>query len=441
MLSVAAPNRRQMLQIGALGTVGLSLPQLLSAESASRSPQRKSCILIFANGGPAQLDTFDMKPDAPVEVRGEFNPIATNVPGIRICEYLPRLAGMADDFALVRSVTHRFNAHPAAAYIALTGHPPARDALFPAQPNDFPSVGAVLSRVLPSDPIMPSYVVEPHLSYDVGNIQPGQLSGFVGAAGQPFVAEGDPSRADYRVNVLTLNPALDSERLSVRRRLATRIDTQLAHVFRSQAAQGLDTHYERACNLLTSTAARQAFELHREPQRVRSRYGNHSYGQSYLLARRLVEAGVRMVLVNDSTGKANDRWDTHGGSFRPLRQNLPQTDAALSALLADLKARGLLESTLVIWMGEMGRSPRAPHADHWPMVYSILIAGGGIKGGQVYGSSDRNAAYPRDNPVSPGDVLATVYHAMGLAENTMIHDRSSRPHKLFNGKPIMNLFA
>jgi hypothetical protein len=271
----------------------------------------------------------------------------------------------------------------------------------------------------------------------VGNVQPGQLPGWLGSQGQPLLAEGDPSQPSFRVNNLTLAAGLSGRRLEDRRALAARIDGQLEHLGQSLAARNLDSYYERAFNLLSSPAAKQAFELQREPPAVRDRYGRHSYGQSYLLARRLVEAGVRMVLVNDSIGRGNDRWDTHGGSIKPLRdKNLPETDTALSALLVDLKERGLLDSTLVIWMGEMGRTPKAPHNDHWPMVYSILMAGGGIRGGQVHGSSDKNAAYPHDNPVSPGDVLATVYHLFGLSAETMIRDRENRPHHLFNGKPI-----
>ncbi|MGE3808964.1 MAG: DUF1501 domain-containing protein [Gemmataceae bacterium] len=447
MLSVpslrpGAIHRRQMMQVGAFGAVGLTLPQLLCAEAQAKAARKKSCILIFANGGPAQLDTFDLKPDAPAEVRGEFKPITTNVPGIQICEHLPKLARLASEYALVRSVSHNFKAHPAAAYIALTGHPPARDALFPAQPSDFPSVGSVLSSLVPSDPVLPSYVIAPHYSFDVGNIQPGQLSGWLGSQAQPLLAEGDPSKPNFKVNNLTLAQGLTGERIDSRRELAARIDGRLEHLGKTMAARNLDSYYERAFNLLSSPAAKQAFEIDREPPAVRDRYGRHSYGQSYLLARRLVESGVRMVLVNDSFGRAIDRWDTHGGSIKPLRdKNLPETDTALSALLTDLKERGLLDSTLVIFMGEMGRTPKAPHNDHWPMVYSILMAGGGIKGGQVYGASDKNAAYPQDNPVSPGDVLATIYSAFGLSAETMIQDRESRPHHLFNGKPIDALFS
>lgn len=439
-LRSGALTRRDMLQVGALGSVGLTLPQLLSAESSKRNTNLKSCIMIFANGGPAQLDTFDMKPDAPLEVRGEFKPINTTVPGIQICEHLPKLAKLAGDYALVRSVNHKFKAHPAAAYIALTGHAPARDALFPAAPSDFPSVGSVLSSLVPSDPVLPSYVIEPHFSFDVGNIQPGQLAGFLGSAVQPLVATGDPNKPNFKVDNLTLANGLDQQRLDARRSLAQRIDASLEHLGGTLAAQNLDNHYERAFKLLSSSKAKRAFDLNHEPPTVRDRYGRTTYGQSYLLARRLVESGVRMVMVNDSFGKANDRWDTHGGSIKPLRKNLPETDNALSALLTDLKDRGLLDSTLVVWMGEMGRTPKAPHSDHWPMVYSILMAGGGIRGGQVHGSSDRNAAYPNQNPVSPGDVLATIYHTFGLTEETMVYDRESRPHPLFAGKPIMPLF-
>ena len=451
MIGISVPTglrsmtRRELLRAGALGTLGLSLPQLLRAEASSRPARIKSCILIFAWGGPAQQETFDMKPDAPAEIRGAFRPIDTNVPGIRICEHLPRLSRLADQFAVIRSASHTSRIHNPGAYYALTGRAPSANVVeFPARRSDWPAVGSVLARVQPTSQPVPSYVVLPIFANDVGFPTPGQHAGFLGGGFDPLVVNADPNRPDFMVPALTPRPELRGERLQERGRLLQQVNAQAQAWSEVGAAGGLDAHYERAIHLVGTAAANQAFDLSGEPAAVRDRYGRTRHGQSVLLARRLVEAGVRLVLVNDAEDNGqNKRWDTHGDGFRTLRQNLPQTDAALSALLTDLRDRGLLESTLIVWMGEFGRSPRVDAGggrDHWPDVYSLLMAGGGIRGGQVHGASDSRAAYPRENPVGPEDIHATIYHALGLPESTMVHDQLSRPQALYHGRPISNLF-
>jgi len=435
-------NRRRLLQVGAFGTVGLSLPQLLQAETAGGGRSEMSCIMIFANGGPSQLDTFDPKPDAPAEIRGEFESIATTVPGVRVCEHLPKMAALAKEFALVRSVSHDIGAHMPAAYLALTGHRPNKlDHPVPATPADVPSVGSLIAKLRPAKAELPSYVVQPQLAYDAGYVQPGQHAGMLGDRYSPLVVDADPNIPDFRVKGLTLNGDLNPQRLAERLRLVSQIESRVDGLGRAIEARGLNEFHQQAHRLLSSSASKQAFDLKLEADDLRERYGRNRYGQSYLLARRLIESGVRMVMVNDILGHQNDRWDNHGGTFKPMRTALPETDAALSSLLIDLRERGLLDTTLVVWMGEMGRGPKAPHGDHWPQCYTVLMAGGGIQGGQVYGASDKHAAYPRDGACTPGDIIATIYHALGVPASTTVNDHKGRPIYVYNGEPIRTLFT
>ncbi|MBI1374051.1 MAG: DUF1501 domain-containing protein [Phycisphaera sp.] len=446
MLSFSDPlqperlTRRRFIQVGAMSAVGLTLPQLLRAEAAGATKRHKSCILIFCNGGPSQLDTFDMKPEAPSDIRGEFRPIPTTVPGMQICEHLPRLARRAHDFALIRTVSHTDALHPSATYWALTGHrPPASTLNLKPAPSHMPALGSALSRFMPSRRDLPSYVLAPQLCYDVGNTQPGQHAGMLGGAYDPFVVEGEPNDSDFHVQGLALNDHMSLARLRTRFELKQQLEERLDYLGASMSAQAIDAFNEQAFNLLSSPAAKKAFDLNQEPDTLRARYGRNRYGQSYLLARRLIESGVRTVMINDNIGSANDRWDTHSNNFPTLRKNLPETDAALATLLEDLRDRGLLDTTLVIWMGEIGRSPVHDHQDHWPQCYSVLMAGGGVQGGAIYGESDNHAAYPLSGGCTPGDVLATAYTAMGLPEDTEIHDQLGRPLQLFAGKPIREI--
>jgi len=444
-ISDTAPTRRELLRAGALGTLGLSLPQLLRAETAARPGKIKSCVFIFAWGGPAQQETFDMKPDAPAEIRGEFSPIATNVPGIRICEHLPKLAQLTNHCAIIRSATHKNRVHNPGAYYALTGRPPARDVVeFPAQRNDWPAVGSLLARVRPTAQTVPPYVVLPIFANDISIPTPGQHAGFLGASYDPLVINSDPSKSTFTVPALTPRAELTGDRLDARRGLLAQVNSQVEALHKIGSAGGLDRHMARAFDLVSSAQAKKAFDLEQEPPATRDRYGRTRHGQSVLLARRLVEAGVRLVLVNDAEDNGqNKRWDTHGDGFKTMRKYLPETDSAVSSLLTDLHDRGLLESTLIVWMGEFGRSPKVDKSGgraHWPDVYSVLLAGGGLRGGQVYGASDSRAAYPREQPVGPEEIHATIYHALGLPEDTHISDAIGRPLALYAGKPIYGLF-
>lgn len=442
----SAPTRRELLRAGALGTFGLSLPQLLRAESAARPAKIKSCVFIFAWGGPSQQETFDMKPDAPAEIRGEFKPIATNVTGIQFCEHLPKLARLANHCAIIRSATHKNRVHNPGAYYALTGRKPERDIVeFPARRGDWPGLGSVVAKIQqPAAATVPPYVILPIFANDINIPTPGQHAGFLGASYDPLIIHADPNKPNFSVPALTPRADLTADRLDTRRGLLGQVNAQAAGMARVAAGIDLDRHLQRAFDLVSSPVAKKAFDIGQESAANRDRYGRTRHGQSVLMARRLVEAGVRLVLVNDAEDSGqNKRWDTHGGGFKTMRKYLPETDNAVSSLIEDLRDRGLLDSTLIIWMGEFGRSPRVDNSggrDHWPDVYSVLLAGGGIRGGQVLGSSDSRAAYPRDNPVGPEQIHATIYHALGLPEETHLTDSIGRPMALYQGKPIHSLF-
>jgi hypothetical protein len=435
--------------------LGLTLPGLLRGdERPSRRPVRaKSVIFLHQFGGPTHLDTFDMKPAAPEGVRGEYRPIATSVPGIQVSERLPRLAQLADRFALVRSVNHNMKNHNGAAYYSLTGHaPPIDDIRLRDTLELFPAYGAVVDRLAPAAGGMPTFVSYPHVLRD-GSITPGQHASFLGKANNPLLILQDPNSADFRLPELSLPENLSLDRLQNRRQVQQLIDRQSELMDISATAQGIERFYERAVSMLTSPRVRQAFDLSAEPQRVRDRYGRTTYGQGCLLARRLVEAGARFVNVYFSSnigGRSNSGgWDTHAFDnvpAYPILSNylLPTTDQALSALLEDLDNRGLLAETLVVWMGEFGRTPRLKEfggRDHWPQCYTALLAGGGVKRGHVHGASDRTGAYPASDPVRPDDLAATMFHLLGIDPHTEIRDPLNRPLPIAEGNPITGLLA
>jgi hypothetical protein len=305
-------------------------------------------------------------------------------------------------------------------------------------------VGSVLAKFQPGQQAVPPYVILPIFANDISIPTPGQHAGFLGTAYDPLIVRADPNQSDFAVPALTPRAELTVDRLGSRISLLGRINAQVETLRQAAATRGLDRDYERAFDLVSSTAAKEAFDIAREPAAVRNRYGRNRHGQSVLLARRLVEAGVRLVLVNDTEPNGQNKvWDTHSGGFATLRSHLPEMDAALGSLIEDLHQRGLLESTLVVWMGEFGRSPtvgRDGGRDHWAPVYSLLMAGGGIQGGRVHGSSDFRGAYPRDNPVTPEDIHATIYHALGMPHDTHVRDPLNRPQSLYNGRPIETLF-
>jgi hypothetical protein len=446
-------DRRQLLRIGTLGCLGLNLPRLLEAEAVAHgrtlrsAGNVKSCILLFYYGGPCHLDTWDMKPHAPREVRGEFRPTATRVPGIHVCEHLPHSARVMDKLAVIRSMHHPMRNHNSAAVEALCGRMPVNGdlELLADDPNSFPCYGAGLSYLDPGPRDMPSHVAVPHVMHNVV-VLPGQNAGFLGAAHNPFqVAGHDPNGPSFRVDELELPAELTLSRLEDRRSLVSLVDTQTRRAELLARWRVMTGFQQRAFDLLHSEKARRAFELDRESARVRERYGRNRLGQSLLLARRLVEAGVRFVNVNDKISNGQlANWDSHQNNFGRLKNDLlPEADRAFSALIEDLDARGLLESTLVVALGEFGRTPRIngdAGRDHWPDCFSVVLAGGGVQGGAVYGSSDRFGAYPVADPVTPGDLAATIFWRFGLDPKTEIHDLTRRPHRLAEGEPLHRLF-
>jgi hypothetical protein len=447
-------SRRSLVKAGSAGILGLNLPALLRAgENASRSACAKHLIFLHQFGGPSHLDTFDMKPDAPSGIRGEFKPIATHQPGLTLSEHLPRFSTVIDQFAQVRSVNHRMRNHNSAAYYSLTGHaPPLDDIRLRDTQELYPAYGSTVARFRPSsDPTVPSFVSFPHVLRD-GSVTPGQHASFLGKAFDPFFVAQDPNRAGFRLPELSLPAGLPLERLDDRRRLQQLIDEQTELSSRSEIAHGIDAFYDRALTMLSAPKVRRAFDLSEEPDRLRDAYGRTTYGQSCLLARRLIEAGARFVSVyfSSSIGGAKGGWDTHGDNFNQLKKRLlPITDLAVPTLVQDLKSRGLFEETLIVWMGEFGRSPKVQNTkqfgpdgrDHWPMCYTVLFAGGGIVPGAIHGASDKIGGYPASDPVSPDDIAATMFWALGIDPETIVYDTLNRPLPIAAGKPITRLFG
>ncbi len=439
-------TRRQALVAGGLGTIGLSLPQLLRAERQAGSNGEKSIILVVPWGGPSQHDTFDPKPDAPTDVRSLFQPIATRTVGLRMGEHLPRLAAMSDRFAVLRAVSHDISTHNAATHLVLTGYPPRviNQELTKASRSDNPTLGSVLAKLRPSPKGLPAYVQLPLPMIDSGVFSNGQNAGFLGTAFDPLVATQDPKSGNFSVSSASRPEDIGPDRFDSRRDLLQQLNGQAARLSDAATVRDMSVCYTRAYDLLRSSASQQAFDPSQEPDRVRDRYGRNRLGQSALIACRLVEAGVRLVLVADTSENTNGKWDTHGDLAKPLAKHLRETDQALSALLEALSDRGLLDTTIVAWMGEFGRSPKlnTPNnggRDHWPHCYSVLLAGGGIQGGRVVGSSDSLGAYPRNGRVRPEDIHATFYHLLGLSLDLELHDPLNRPYRLCSGKPIAEL--
>jgi hypothetical protein len=439
-----------MLQVGGICLFGLTLPGVLRAASrlagTGHSARADSCILIFLNGGPSHLDMWDMKPAAPHEVRGEFTPISTSVPGIQLSEHLPRLAKVMHHCTLVRSVHHSVNnAHAAAVYVGLTGHDRGdANRAIGAGPDDYPAIGSVMGLCRPpKTPVVP-YVSMPYITAEGrgGPPQPGFFGGWLGRAYDPLFMLRDPNAANFGLPELSAPADVNRERLDSRRNLIHFLDGTNRRD-RERVLQDMGTFQAKAFDLLTSPETQKAFRLNQEPVSVRESYGRNIYGQSVLLARRLIEAGTRVACISWAPD-ANATWDTHGGNFTKLKNELlPQLDAAVASLLTDLEVRGMLKRTLVAVMGEFGRSPKVNPAagrDHWNFCYSLMLAGGGIKGGFIYGSSDKIGARPSSNPVLPADVIATIYHCLGIPSDLELHDRLNRPFQLVPwGGPIREL--
>jgi hypothetical protein len=405
----------------------------------------KSCIMLFQFGGASHIDTFDPKPEAPAEIAGEFKAIASNLPGVQFSEHLPKLAKLADKFTLVRSVHHRTSNHNTAAYYSLTGHQPLIDIVTAnASAHDFPAYGSVVDRFAPSRGRVPTAVSLPTMIADGPFRTPGEFAGLLGKMHDPLFITQDPNSKNFDVEELTLPTELTFDRVDSRKELLAAVDAKSRLGDRRDAAlAGVDAYHERAFSLLTSPETKRAIELGREDDATRDRYGRTTYGQSILLARRLIEAGVRFVTVYYSPGIGG--WDTHKDNFRTLRESrLPQTDQSVSALLEDLDSRGLLDETLVLWTGDFGRTPkinRDAGRDHWPQCYTVMMAGGGVRRGFVYGSSDASGAYPKDNPVRPDDLSATLFHLMGLDPATEMRDPLNRPMPISYGSVVQPIIA
>lgn len=455
-------NRRDaMLRLGQVGLGALSLPALMERRVAARSVAPRatadSCIYIFLWGGPPQQDLWDLKPDAPQGIRSPFLPIKTTAPGIQICDQMPLLARQMDKVAVVRSLSHGSNNHEPSVYHMLTGrqNPTLVVPRNARTRRDFPNFASVVSHFQPSS-AMPNCVTIPRPIGHDGVTYSGTHAGFLGPRCDPFEKVAAPGSREAAVHPTVMLPDLDTTRLQARHGLRQLLEAQ-DHRLQSRGTRDLDEFREQALRMVTSPAVRRAFDLSTESPRLRDRYGRNEYGESFLLARRLVEAGVKVVsliwMYIMPNGNVANVWDNHGGTaglggisgYAMLKEKycIPPLDLGLSALLEDLSDRGLLNRTLVAAAGEFGRTPKInpqQGRDHWGMVQSALLAGGGIRGGQVYGASDKIAAYPKENPVSPEDFLATIYHALGLAPDQEILDRESRPHRLVDGQPVLPLF-
>jgi hypothetical protein len=447
--------RREFLQVGFSGFLGLGLPGLLAGRASAAAglvPRARSMILIFMSGGLGHLDSFDMKPDAPEGIRGEFKPMATKVPGIHYCEHLPGLASHADKLAIVRSMSHTYTNHLNATHEILTGHSQP-GAFFDkiASRDDYPCYASALDYVRPSPAGIPGGVLLPTYLMEGPLVWPGQHAGFLGSKYDPLQIKQDPSKASFREESLTPPVGFSIERMNRRRELLDEMLTckDSLSAANSTARDPMAEQRELAYSMLLSGKVARAFDIHGEDPKTRDRYGRNMFGQSILLAKRLVDAGVPIVQAN--MGRVQN-WDTHSGNFRRLKDELlPPLDKGVSALLDDLSASGKLDETLVIVAGEFGRTPRigvstgnanGPDGrDHWSKCFSIAFAGAGIRGGQMIGQSDRIGAYPASRPYGPGDFASTIYRALGIDPETEVRDRLDRPIRLALGEEISALYS
>ena len=456
-------NRREVLRAGSLGFgalgTGLSLADLLRAEAVPARPaepaapapgfgKARSCIVLFLMGGPDQHSTWDPKPDAPAEVRGAFGAIASSVPGIWLSELFPQTAQVAHRLCLLRAVSTGDHAHSSSGYYMLTGRPhqPMNfENANPGAPNDFPSVGGIVRRLAADSGGLPRSVTLPNRIFNTdGSVWPGQDAGFLGRGHDPWLIQAQPDPGGLRISEIDLPDDLSPHRLQRRRSLLDQLERSLERLTVGETAIPWDGSTKTAFELLRGSHAMGAFRLDHEPEQIRRWYGETPFGYSVLQARRLIEAGVRLVQVNWYRGPdeppQNPCWDSHTDETNRLKNVLaPPTDQALAALIMDLEARGMLDETLVVCMAEFGRSPRLDTSggrNHWGSVFSVVLAGGGIRGGLVHGSSDRIGAYPRDGKVPPEDLVATIFHCLGIHPETEIRDRLGRPVTVSRGEVI-----
>lgn len=449
-------SRRRWLQQcgGAALYAGLADFMRLHAQG-NRAATADSCILLFLNGGMSHVDTFDPKPEQPPEIRGEFQTVRTSVPGVHVTEHVPMLARLAQHWSVVRTVSFegRLGNHSPACYHMLTGRDPTGEAavLAPPRPTDHPTMGAAAARMRPTPGTIPAFVMVPDVLIENVFLTPGQFAGWLGSRYEAFRIRNDPSLPTFAVPALAPPTDVNSERMSQRRQLLNEVSAARADLANTLVGRDLDPYYERAFELLTSGRTQAAFRIDAEPDRVRDRYGRNVVGQSLLLARRLVEAGVRFVNVHWPNVGGGSNWDTHSNGFRRLKNNLlPPTDCGVSALIEDLQGRGLLERTLVVVMTEFGRAPYIGRTfqnsggqagrDHWSNCFSVVLAGGGTRGGQVVGRSDPRGAFPADREIVPADVVATIFHALGIPSRQILSDTEGRTHRLCDGNALTELW-
>lgn len=449
-------DRRGILRAAAAGVVGTTLPTHLyggDSENDSRVGfgQAKSVLLVMLSGGPSQLDMWDPKPDSPAEVRGEFSSVGTTISGVHICEHMPELAKRTNHWALVRTLAHREHNHLLATHVALTGRPTpvprgGSDLDRVETRHDFPNYAAALDFIRPRQDGIPTGVSLPNYFIEGPLTWPGQHAGFLGPKHDPWQINGDPNSADFQMDALARREGVSAGRLRSRRQLLEQLSKRSAKITGTQS-DSLREQQALAYNLLSSGKLSQAFEIQQESDADRERYGRNKFGQSLLLARRLLEAGVPLV---QATMGIVQTWDTHVDNWGKLKNRLlPQLDQGLAGLMDDLSASGLLDETLVIVMGEFGRTPKVstlpgqtiPGRDHWAHTYSGLFAGAGVRGGQVLGQTDKQAAYPVSRSWSPADICTTVFNSLGIAASTVIMDPLQRPHHLLNGQVIAELYS
>jgi hypothetical protein len=471
-------TRRAAVQAGAIGLLGLGINHLQPLRAADISSEKKrakarSAIFIFLSGGLAQHDSFDLKPDAPDNIRGEFKPIATRTPGLQVCEHLPLLAARSHLWALVRSLTHQSNDHSAGHHIMLTGRSDLPPGFNPAaaRPADWPSIAAIAGcTAQPRNNLPPAVVLPERLVHSSGRMIPGQFAGILGPRHEPWFVEASPFHStsygaypEYRFDHqerglpdgrlfqapnLMLPQGVDPTRFGGRVQMLAEIERQRRQLDREAESADFDRYRQGAVSLLADATVQWAFDVTRADDRTQDRYGRNSFGWSLLMARRLVEAGVNLVQVNLGN---DETWDTHGEAFPHLKEKLfPPTDKAVSALLDDLYESGLLESTLIVMAGEFGRTPKITHLpqfyklpgrDHWGAVQTVFFAGGGVRGGTVIGSSDKIGAFPASHPQTPENMAATIYQSLGIPSLATFHDALDRPHHIYRGDPIAGLMG
>lgn len=450
-------DRREMLRVGALGMSGITLPSLLASQtlaapsSTAKLPsfgKAKNCIVLFLSGGPPQLDTFDPKPDAPDDVRGEFGTIETALPGVRLSEHLPLTSKLLDRGVVIRSMTHPSNGHADGGYIMFTGYKydgTGAQANFMSR-SDHPHLGAALAKVSPGPgPMVPFVLIPRRLDAGSGR-RAGQWGGRLGGKYDPLQTGGNPNDDDFKLDHLPLVANRPTETFRRRKRLIDQVNSQVKYLEKTAVARALSQNQEKALEVMASDDVRRAVDLSSENSDVRAKYGRNLFGQSVLLGRRMLDAGARLVQATwlRKQGKKGYAWDSHRENFEAMREDLiPPFDFALNALINDLEERGQLDETLVVVAGEFGRTPRVTlktaGREHWSSCFSVMLFGGGINGGQVYGSSDKIAGYPESDPVSPADLMATIYHSLGVDPHLEILDQTDRPMRLTEGTPVRAL--